>query len=520
MMICAHASHAGQLANEQILRKGNYSDPGSLDPHKGEGVSASNILRDLFEGLVSEAPDGTLIPGAAESWDISEDGTVYTFHMRKNAAWSDGSAVVADDFVNGLRRSINPATGSNYSQVLSPIKNADEIIQGDMPAEMLGVYASDDKTLRIELNSATPYFLGLLTHSSTYPIHMPSLVKHGDAIGRPGNLISNGAFILQQWKVQSHVTLTKNPHYWDADNVTLNQVVYFPTENLAAELKRFRADEIDWTYDIPVSQIKWIRENLNEQFETGPYLGSYYFGLNLTQPPFKGNKKLRQALSMVVDRQTLTDKLLRTGEKPALGWVPVGIAGYTTQEPYWADWSMEKRLSEARKLYQQAGYSEENPLNIEIRYNTHEDHKRMSIALAFMWNQALGVKYRLVNEEWKVFLQNRAFKKDTQVFRAGWIGDYNDPYTFAELLHSRHGRNDMGFSNDEYDDLLAAAAAETRPAERMKLLEAAERIVLDEVPLIPIYYYVSRRMVKPWVVGWEPNVMDHHYSKNIKILAH
>ncbi len=509
-----------KLAAEQVLHRGNGSEPQSLDPHKSEGVPSSNIQRDLFEGLVSEAPDGELVPGAAESWEISEDGKTYLFHLRRNAVWSNGDPVTAHDFVFSWRRIVDPMTGSYYSQTLAPILNAEAIIQGKMPKERLGVEALDDYTLKVTLKGPTPYFLGLLTHSSTYPVNRQNVEQYGEKFARPGRLLSNGAFVLKEWRVQSHIVLERNPRYWDDANTTLDKVIYYPIEDQSTELKRYRAGELDTTEAFPLTQLGWLRKNIPDEVRIAPYLGTYYYGFNLTRPPFKDNRKLRQALTMVVDREILTGKVLRAGEIPAYGWVPPGVLHYEAVEYEWKKLSKEERLAEARRLYQEAGYSRENPLTVEIRYNTNENHKKIAVAIGVMWKRALGVRVRLVNEEWKVFLENRKQKRLTQVFRAGWIADYNDAYSFAELLHSRHGINDSGYDNPEYDALLEASAHEPDLKKREELLRRAERIMINDYPILPIYFYVSKHVVKPWVGGWVDNIMDHHYSKHLYILEH
>lgn len=512
-------AQAEKLAAEQVLHKGNGAEPQTLDPHKAEGVPSASIMRDLYEGLTSEAPNGDIIPGAAERWDISEDGRTYTFYLRKAARWSNGDPVVAADFVAGLRRSADPATLSHYSQILSSIQNAEAVTAGDMPPEALGVEAVDDRTLRIRLKAPTPYFLGLLNHSSTYPINRRSFAEHGTRFTRVGTLVSNGAYQLTEWVVQSHIRLDRNPHYWGNLATVIDTVYYHATEDQSSELKRYRAGELHWTNEVPLNQVSWIRENLPDEFHVSTYLGTYYYGFNLTQPPFQGNKALRKALSMAIDRDILVNKVTRLGEQPAYGWVPPGIYNYTAQQPEWATWTQAQRLAEARRLYEEAGYGPKNPLRIEIRYNTSENHKKVAVAVAAMLKQALGVRVNLINEEWKVFLENRKQKRVTQVFRAGWIGDYNDAYTFAELMHSNHGINDSAYRNREYDALLEAASVEGDFDRRREILEQAERLMLDDQPIMPIYYYVSKRMVSPRIAGYEPNIMDHHYSKNMRLLA-
>jgi oligopeptide transport system substrate-binding protein len=507
-----------ELHAVQVLRRGNGAEPQTLDPHRAEGVPESNILRDLFEGLVSESPDGELAPGAAESWTASEDGLVYTFRLRADGRWSNGDPVTAADFEFGLRRSIDPATLSRYSSILFPIVNAEAIARGTLPPEELGVTAKDDRTVEIRLRAPTPYLLGLLTHSTTYPVHRPSLQAAGERFARPGVLVGNGAYRLAEWVVQSHLRLERNAFYWDNAGTTIDEVWYYPLENQDAELKRYRAGELDITEALPYNQLQWVRENLADQLVISPYLGSYYYGLNLTRQPFADNPPLRTALAMAIDRDIITARVAGAGEIPAYGWVPP-VTGYEGQRPPWAEWTQAEREDEARRRFAAAGYGPERPLRVEILYNTNENHKRIAVAIASMWKQVLGVQTSLVNQEWKVFLATRA-NRETQAFRAGWIGDYNDAYSFAQLMHSTNEQNDSGYASARYDALLDQAAAERDGAIRARLLQEAERVLLEDLPIIPIYFYVSKHLVKPWVGGFEPNIMDHHPTKDLYIRAH
>jgi oligopeptide transport system substrate-binding protein len=501
------------------LRKDNGAEPQTLDPHRATGVPEGNILRDLFEPLVMEAPNGELIPGAAASWTISDDGLLYTFRMRPDGHWSNGDPVTANDFVYSMRRALDPATLSTYASILYPIKNAEAVNRGELLPDALGVSAPDSLILEIQLSSPTPYFLGLLNHSMSYAVHQPSIEEHGERFVRAGNLVGNGAYVLNNWVMQSHVELVRNSKYRDDARTTISRVVYYAIENADTVFKRYRADEIDFTQSVPSRQLEWIRSTMAAEYIQAPYLGIYYFGFNTTRPPFKGQPGLRRALSLAIDREIITEKLTAAGELPAYGWVPP-VQGYEPQQPEWADWSREERHTEAKRLYKAAGYDADNPLVVEILYNTSEGHKRMSIAIASMWKQVLGAETRLMNQEWKVFLQTRAAKIKTQAFRSGWIGDYNDAYTFAQLMHSANAQNDSGWVNAEYDTLLDAAAVENDPLVRAKFMQDAEQILLAEAPIMPVYFYVSKHLVKPWVGGFVPNIMDHVYTKDLYILKH
>ena len=506
-----------ELAKEQVFRKNNGAEPGTLDPHRAEGVPASNILRDLFEGLVVELPNGEYIPGVAESWTVSEDSKRYVFKIRKNAKWSNGDAFTAYDYVYSFKRSVDPKTLSNYSSMLYPIKNARAIVMGEASPEQLGVYSEDENTLVVELEKPTPYFLSLLTHSTTYPVHRESIEKLGKLFTRPGNLVSNGAFKLEEWRVQSHIKIIKNEQYWDSENTTLEATYYYSLDDANSALKRYRANELDFTDTIPLEQLTLIKNRMADEYRVAPYFGSYYYGFNNTKAPFKNNPKLRTALNMAIDRDILVNIVIGAGQIPAYSFVPP-VKTFQPIEPEWSTWSKEKREAEALRLYQEAGYSKDKPLEVEILYNTSENHKKVALAVAAMWKQALGAKTILRNQEWKVFLDTRRMQNETQIFRAGWIGDYDDPYTFSQMLHAENEMNHPGYDSEEYNRLVDLAATKNAGEDRLNDLRAAERVLTKDLPIIPLYFYVSQHMIKPWVIGLEDNVMDHHYSKYVKIL--
>ncbi len=506
------------LAEQQELHRDNGEEPQTLDPHLAEGLPSAHILRDLFEGLTAESPEGRIVPGAAIRWNISRDGKTYTFYLRRDALWSNGDPVTAKDFVYGLRRSANPDTASNYAQVLLPIANAAEVLAGDLPPSQLGVIAMDEYTLQISMRDPTPYFLALLSHSSTYPVHRTNVEEHGSTFSRPGNLVSNGAYVLKDWVIRSRIELVKNENYWDAQNVIVEKVYYYPFEDQSTALKQFRAGKLQWTSEVPNNQFKWLQQHYPDELMISPWLGSYYFGFNLQREPFIENPELRLALALALDRDLLTEKVTQFGELPSYTLVPPGIRGYVSPSQEWAEWTQAERNSEARRLYAAAGYSEENPLRLEIRYDTGGNNKKMALAASSLWKQVLGVQATLLSEEFKVFLQNREQKVLTQVFRAGWISDYADAYSFLNLFRTGHGRNDYGYSNNLYDSLLDEIAAERIPSRRRRLMFEAERMLLTETPFIPVYTYVTKRMVNPRLKGWQSNVMDHHYSKDMFFL--
>jgi oligopeptide transport system substrate-binding protein len=509
---------AAELADQQVLRIGNGSEPQTLDTALSENIQDGHIENDLFEGLIILDAAAQVIPGVAESWTLSPDGLVYTFKLRADAKWSNGDPVTAEDFAWSWRRVVNPATGSKYAFLYYPIKNAEDIATARNPdVNALGVKAVDPQTFQVTLKSPTGYFLSALSHPIFGPQHRATIETFGNQFTRAGNLVSNGAFTLKEWTPQSRIVLVRNPHYWDVANVKLTEVSYYPIENQHEELKRYRAGELDITNDVPSDQVDFIKQNFPKELRLHPYFGSYYLSLNVTKPPFKDNLKLRQAVNMVIDRDAITSRITRTGELPAYGWVPPGIPGYTPQTVPWKDMPMAERIAAAKVLYQEAGYGPSNPLKLQIHYNTSENHKKIMIAVAAMLKQTLGIESTLINEEFKVFLETRKQKKVTQLFRSGWVGDYADPNSFAEFMQSESGLNDSGYSNPAYDKLVKQAAVTVDPEKRADLLEQAERLLLADLPIMPIYYNVNKRVVKPTVVGFEPNILGYFYSKNISI---
>ncbi|MEJ2400602.1 MAG: peptide ABC transporter substrate-binding protein [Xanthomonadales bacterium] len=501
------------LAAEQVVFRGNGDEPATLDPHRALGVPAAHILRDLFEGLTTETPDGKVVPGAALRWNISRDARTYTFYLRRDLAWSNGEPLNATDFIYSLRRAANPATASAGANALLPILNAREVLAGELPVEDLGISLLDEYTMQITLTGPTPYFLSLLASPVAFPVNRANVEAFGDRFARPGNLVSNGAFVLADWKPRVSIELRRNPYFREADQVLIDRVVYVHTEELAAEVKQFRLGELDWTHEVPNNQFRWLQKNYPAELQVSPWMGSYFFGYNLTQEPFIDNPALRLALILAIDREIITDKVTQFGEAPSFSLVPPGIDGYVPFAPHYADWSQEERNHEARRLFEQAGYSDDRPLHVEIRYNTSDNNKKIALAVASMWKQVLGVTTTLVSEEFRVFLQNREQKIITEVFRAGWISDYNDPYSFLEMFRTGHPRNDYGYSNGTFDALLDEVGTERVRARRERLMFEAERVLMADSVIIPVYSYVTKRLVNPHLKGWQPNVMDHHLSR-------
>ncbi len=502
-------------ASAETLRLAIMGEPASLDPHKISGTWENDVVGDLFEGLVTEAADGARIPGVAESWEIAEDGTTYTFTLREDAAWSDGTPVTADDFVFAFRRILDPATAASYAYLLYPVKNAEAVYGGEAEPSALGIEALDPRTLRITLERSTPYFLDQLAHYTAYPVPRHAVEAHGDDWSSPEHMVSNGAFALQAWQSQTRIEATRNPHFHDAENVALDEVIYFPIEERNTALNRFRAGEIDIAREFPTQQYAWLQENLPEAVQVAPYLGIYYYAFNTRDGRATADPRVREALSLAARREVITDKILGTGEEPAYGFVPPNVAHYEGAELDFAEMDQAARLERARALMEEAGYGPDNPLELLLRYNTSEDHRKVAIALAAMW-KPLGVEVELYNAEVAVHYADIR-QGDFDVARAGWIGDYNDAQNFLSLLEGGVANNYGAYQNDEFDALMDRAAETQDTDARAELMAEAEALALAENATLPLYYYVSRNLVSPDLSGWQTNIEDIHRSRWIDI---
>jgi ABC-type oligopeptide transport system substrate-binding subunit len=513
--ILAGRAGIAAAAGRKVLRVANLSEPETLDPHKTSTVTESNILRNLFEGLMVLDPYGKVALGVAESYAISEDGLTYTFRLRDTARWSNGEPVTADDFVYSLRRIEDPKTRSQYAEVLYPIKNAEEVNTRKAPLTDLGVAAPDARTVVITLKATTPYFLQLLTHTTGLPVNGKEIARLGDDWIKPGRMVSNGAYVLDDVRPNAHIRLVKNPAYWNAAKVAIDAVVFDPSEDLSGVLKRYRAGEFDIADGVPNDQIGWLRRNMPDELHIDPYAGVNYFALNTTKPPLN-DRRVRVALSMAVNREILVEKITGAGEVPAYGLVPDGTAGCTPQRVKWQAMSQAERQAEAQKLMAEAGYGPGRPLHVEINYTSSENNKRIAIALAAMWKK-INVGVELVNTEGKVHISNLRIG-NFQIGRAGWIADYNDAQNYLFLCQtSTKQQNYARFSNTEYDRLMDEASVTGDAEKRAGLLERAEEILLEEMPVIPIYFFVSKTLVSPRVSGWQTNPMNIVYVRNLSL---
>lgn len=497
-----------------VLSRGLSGDPESLDPHLYSSDQAAFILRDIGEGLLAYAPNGQLKPAVAESWSLSEDGLRYEFIIREEAKWSDGTPIRANDFVFAFRRLLNPNTASPSAALFLSIANSRQVLEGVMSEEELGVFALDEKRLRIQLDSPTPYFPQLLAHPAMFPLH-PSVGNQAESSASSVRYIANGAYKLDKWSVGSEVFLSRNAYYWDDVNTAFDSVRWVAVEGVE-ETNRYRAGQLDTTQNVASSLFSVVRKEHPDELRTAPTLGVYFYGFNLNDPVFGESVELRRALSLAIDRTSITSQITRRGEEPAYSWVPPGIGNYVSPDTELPKMAKEQRERLARKLYAKAGYSKENPLQFELRYNTSDLQETIAVAAQSMWREVLGAQVTLVNEEFKVLLSNVRSAKETQLFRLSWTGDYNDPVAFLQLLGSDNPSNFMRYSSDEVDRLLGQASLTSDSMNRMHLLAKAEAKILEDQPVIPIYFYVSKHLVAEGLEGWEDNVLDVHYSKDLR----
>jgi oligopeptide transport system substrate-binding protein len=495
-----------------VLHRGNGTEPKTLDQAHADETTGVKILFDLYEALLNTDADANLLPGVAERWRIADDALTYTFDLRRDARWSNGDPVTAEDFVAAFRRMVNPATASPNAQFYAPFENARHIVRGEQPVDTLGARAVDAHTLELRLETPTPWFLDLLATRLGFPIHRASLEEYGEHFARPGTLIGNGAYVLAEWVVQGHIRLERNPYYWNSAVLDIDQVYYYPTEDQSSEFMRYRAGELHYTWEIPNQRYAWIKDNMGEDLRVGPYLGVYFFSFDVTEPPFD-DVRVRQALSMALDRETVAQSVVGTGEIPAYNLVPEYISNYEAAAYEWRDWPEERRLEEAQRLYAEAGYGPENPLSFTITYNTSANHRKIVVALASLWNQALSTNVSVLNLEWKVLLEQRRDRSNWEMLRMGWIGGWQDPYGFLEILLSGSPFNDSGFDDPAYDALLLESSSITDPEARRRALTQAESMMLQQYPVLPLYFYVTNRLVSQDVNGYRVNILDRDPSR-------
>jgi oligopeptide transport system substrate-binding protein len=502
---------------EMVYRRGAAGDVATLDPQKTASVTEADLLGDLFEGLVTYDAAGEIVPGVAESWTISEDGLRYVFNLRE-ARWSNGDAISANDFVFSFRRLLDPATGAQYANLFYPIVNAERVNRGEASPEALGVRAIDAARLEIALAAPTPYFVGLLAHQTAMPVEEQNIARYGEDFARAGNLVSNGPYRLAYYFPNDRATLIKNENYHDAASVKIDREIVLPLEDRAAALLRFQAGEIDSYPDAPTEQISFVREKLKDALKLSPALGTYYFVFDVRRPPFD-DARVRRALSMAVDRDFLAEDIWGGTMTPAYSLVPPGIANYGAPvAPDWAGEALSERERDARALLAEAGYGPAGKrLKVEIRYNSSENHKNTCVALADMWRR-IGVETTLVNSDAKSHYALLQSGGDFEIARAGWLGDYSDPQNFLALAAGDNvGLNYSHYVNGEYDSLLRRAASERDLGARAEILAKAETIVLRDQPMMPLLFYLTKNLVSPKIKGWQANTLDRHLTRYLSI---
>ncbi|MEZ8030187.1 ABC transporter substrate-binding protein [Enterovibrio norvegicus] len=511
-----------KLAEVQELVRGNGTEVASLDPHKVEGVPESHVLRDLMEGLVIQDDLGNTIPGTAESWS-TEDNQTFTFKIRKDAKWSNGDPVTAQDFEYSFKRAADPATASPYAWYIeyTKMKNAKDVTSGKKPTSELGVKAIDDHTLVLETEVPLPYFVKMMAHTTMYPVHRSTVENFKDSWTKPGVFVGNGAYVLKDWVVNEKIVLERNENYWDNADTVIDKVTFLPIENQNAEMNRFLSGEIDITYEIPNEQFRRLETEYPDNIVVSPNLCTYYYGFNTQRAPFD-DVRVRKALSYTIDRDVVTKAILGQGQKPAYALTHSGITGFNPETPEYASMSQQERDAKAKELLAEAGFDAENPLDFTLLYNTSENHKKIAVAAQSMWKKSLGnfVSVNLENQEWKTYLDSSK-QGDFDVRRAGWCADYNEASTFLAIAMTENGSNDQKYSSAVFDKAMndAVKVAKTEE-ERNKFYAIAEAQLAQDMPIAPIYQYVQPRLVSTAVGGYpDQNPQDNIYSKDMYIIA-
>ncbi|MGD0190183.1 MAG: peptide ABC transporter substrate-binding protein [Rhizomicrobium sp.] len=502
-------------ADPWTLRRGNQSEPDTLDPHLATAQYEYQIVGDMFVGLMTEDAAGNPVPGAALGYDISPDGLTYRFHLRRHT-WSDGVQVTADDFVYSLRRALSPKTASQSAAVLYAIKNAEEVNGGKAPLDALGVRAIDADTLEITFHIEVPYFAQLMTHNVGYPVPRHVIEKFGEQWTRPGNIVCNGPYVLKEWLPNDHVLLERNQRFYDAHNVAVRGVYYYPTEDYAAALKRFRAGELDLNIGVPSQEIGWVKSILPGALHLAPFLETQYVIFNVVPKPFN-DVRLREALSLAIDREVIAGKVMRAGEQPAYAFVPPRMPSYPgTAALRFKPLPMAARIERARDLLGKAGYGQQNPLVFDYRIINETNHRLVAVALQAMWD-GIGVHARIVPSDAKNHY-NLLMKQDFAVASAGWVADYRDARNFLLLGQSSTKSINFGaWSSPRFDALMDQSDRTADAAARGELLDEAEQVMLDDASVAPIYFGVSRTLVSPSVKGWIDNQINVNRTRYLSL---
>lgn len=517
--LAANVPAGTKLADKQEFVRGNGTEVASIDPHKTEGVPESHAIRDLLEGLVNQDANGKTVPGVAESWETTDNKT-FIFHLRKDAKWSNGDPVTADDFVYSFKRAVDPATASPYSWYLemTTMVNAADIIAGKKDKDSLGVKALDANTLEVNLETAVPYFVKMMGHTTVKPVHRATVEKWGDQWTKPEHFVGNGAYVVDKWTVNERLVMKRNPYYWDNEHTVIDQVTYLPIENQVAEMNRFLSGEIQMTYELPLEHFRRLKKEYPESVNVKGNLCTYYYGFNNRKAPFD-DVRVRKALSYAIDRDIIANAIMGQGQKPAYFMTPEITADFNPEMPAYGKMTQKERIAEAKKLLADAGFDKSNPLEFTLLYNTSENHKKIATAIQSMWKTALGVNITLENQEWKTFLDTRR-SGNYDVTRSGWCGDYNEASSFLSLMQSNNSSNDQKYHSDEYDAVMEKALNAKSDEEREALYVEAEKLLARDMPIAPIYQYVTSRLVSPQLGGYPVNnAEDKIYTKDLYIKA-
>lgn len=513
---CARETNV-QLGNrEQILHRGVGPDVADLDPQLATGLTDYNILTALFEGLVTEDPvDLHPVPGVAERWDVSSDGLNYTFYLRANARWSNGDPLTAQDFISSFKRILTPTLGAENASLLYVIQNAEPFHRGHLSDfNQVGIKAVDTRTVRITLEHTSPQFLALLTYTPFLPVHLATIEKYGSstqrgtAWARPERLVGNGPFTLKSWKIGQKIVVAKSSTYWDAATVRLKEIHFYPIDSRDVEERAFRTGQLHLTEAIPPSKVDAYRTSEPKTLRIDAYLGTEFYRLNVTCP-FLSDRKVRRALALAIDRRAIAENILRGGQQPAFSLTPPDTAGYTPSAKLTYD------PEAARALLAEAGYPNgKDAPAVELLYNTSETHRTVAEAVQEMWRRELHLEVKLLNQENKMLLSARR-SGDFQILRSVWTADTVDAQSFLDVFTSSSGNNYTGWKNRTYDQLLFEAARVRNDSAREALLQKAESLLLDEVPIIPIYHYTHVFLIQPSVKNWNPTLLDHHPYKYV-----
>ncbi len=521
---CKGKHESGTAAADQsgtprkVLQFGNGAEPQFIDPQLETGVPEHTITRAIFEGLVSEGPNETdIMPGVAEKWEVSADGLTYTFHLRADAKWSDGTSVTANDFLRSYQRMLTPAVAADYVYMLFVVRGAEDYYAGRIKNfEDTGFKSSDPRTLQLILSKPAPFLLNALKHPAWYPIPVAVVEKFNDMTRRDvtwtrlENIVGNGPFRLTQWLQNQKIVAERSPTYWDRANVKLDEIVFHAVEQSDTEERMFRTGQLDITNDVPVTKLAVYRRDFPKALRVDPLSATYFYRLNTARKPLD-DVRVRRALSLSIDRESIIKNVLLGGQQPAYSYVPPNTAGYVPQ------YKLHSDIAEAKKLLAEAGFPDGKGFpHLQLSYNTFEVHRAIAEAIQEMWRRNLGIEISLSNEEWKVFLSDqKSLNFDIQ--RAGWVADYQDPHVFLDTWKTGTGNNFTNWGSSTYDQLLESALDSKTTEARYAVYQKMEKILLDEMPIIPIYFYTHSRLVGPRVTVYKLTLLDAFPWKDVDV---